>query len=97
MTEGMARLSDLSAREIGFKSVHPIIEYWHMDLKPFGYCEAPGDRCALAFLEEDFGDIELSMEVFYSKVHLYDQFVGDFPKGKGRRRRQAGWRGEDES
>ena len=41
----------------------------------------------LAFLEEEFGDIELSMEAFYSQVHLHDQFVGDFPKGKGRRRR----------
>jgi hypothetical protein len=41
----------------------------------------------LQFLDEEFGDIELSMEAFYSQVHLHDQFVGDFPKVKGRRRR----------
>ncbi|HWP33050.1 MAG TPA: hypothetical protein VNL97_04815 [Solirubrobacterales bacterium] len=41
----------------------------------------------LKFLDEEFGDIELSMEAFYSQVYLHDQFVGDFPRGKGRRRR----------
>jgi|GEM_PF-5616402 len=41
----------------------------------------------LQFLEDEFGDVELSMEAFYSQVHLHDQFVGDFPRGKGRRQR----------
>jgi hypothetical protein len=41
----------------------------------------------LKFIEEEFGDLDLSMEAFYSQVHLHDQFVADLPRGKGRRRR----------
>lgn len=40
----------------------------------------------LEFVEREFGDFELSMEAFYSQVHLHDQFVAGLPKGKGRRR-----------
>jgi len=41
----------------------------------------------LEFVDDEFGDTDISMEAFYSQVHLHDQFVVDLPKGKGRRRR----------
>jgi hypothetical protein len=40
----------------------------------------------LKFIADEFGDFSLSMEAFYSQVHLHEQFVADLPKGKGRRR-----------
>lgn len=40
----------------------------------------------LDFVEDEFGDLDLSMEAFYSQVYLHDQFVADLPRGKGRRR-----------
>jgi len=46
---------------------------------------ADGQRL-LNFVTDEFGDTELSMESFYSQVHLHDQFVADLPRGKGRRR-----------
>jgi hypothetical protein len=40
----------------------------------------------LEFVVQEFGDLDVSMEAFYSQVHLHDQFVAELPKGKGRRR-----------
>lgn len=50
----------------------------------------PDGQRLLGFIEEEFGDLNISMESFYSQVHLHDQFVADLARGKGRRR-AYGW------
>jgi hypothetical protein len=45
----------------------------------------------LEFVEAEFGDFDVSMEAFYSQVHLHDQFVAEVPKGSRGRRRSYGW------
>lgn len=81
-----------ATRGASFGSVSPVLQppldadfFLQLRASHLGHEDA-GQRL-LAFLDDEFGDIDLSMEAFYSQVHLHDQFVGDFPKGKGRRRR----------
>lgn len=42
----------------------------------------------LSFVEEEFGSLDIGMELFYSQAFLHDKFVGEIPTGKrGRLRR----------
>jgi hypothetical protein len=45
----------------------------------------------LEFVAQEFGDLDVSMEAFYSQVHLHDQFVAGLPKGGRGRRRSYEW------
>jgi hypothetical protein len=55
-------------------------------LRASGLSEGEDGTKLLEFVEQEFGDTDVSMEAFYSQVHLHDQFVAGLPKGKGRRR-----------
>lgn len=56
-------------------------------LRSSGLNALPAVRKLLGFVEDEFGGLEIRMESFYSQAFLHDQFVGDIPKGRGRRRR----------
>lgn len=90
--EAVVVLGAGATRGASFESASPVLKppldadfFLQLRASDLGHDDAA--QRLLGFLEEEFGEIELSMEAFYSQVHLHDQFVGDFPKGKGRRRR----------
>ncbi len=56
-------------------------------LRSSGLNERSEVRDLLAFVEEEFGGLDIRMESFYSQAFLHDQFVADISKGKGRRQR----------
>jgi hypothetical protein len=90
--EAVVILGAGATRGTSFGSASPVLKPpldadFFLQLRASDLGQEDSAQRLLQFLEEEFGDIELSMEAFYSQVHLHDQFVGDFPKGKGRRRR----------
>jgi len=48
-------------------------------------------RRLLAFVDEEFGTLEVGMETFYSQAYLYDQFLHDVPAGGRGRRQRYKW------
>jgi hypothetical protein len=90
--EAVVILGAGATRGASFGSVSPVLRP-PMDMDFFQQLRASelsGEDAALRLLEfirEEFGEAELSMEAFYSQVHLHDQFLTDLPKGKARRRR----------
>jgi hypothetical protein len=45
----------------------------------------------LEFIEQEFGELDISMEAFYSQAHLHDRFIAGLPKGGRGRRRNYEW------
>lgn len=64
----------------------PLDTDFFVQLRSCDVGQEPDSQELLRFIAEEFGDAHLSMESFYSQVHLHEQFVADLPKGKGRRR-----------
>jgi hypothetical protein len=90
--EAVVILGAGATRGASFRSVSPVLRPpldgdFFLQLRASDLAQDDAAQRLLEFLSEEFGDVELSMEAFYSQVHLHDQFVADLPKGKGRRRR----------
>jgi hypothetical protein len=84
---GASRGASFSGAESVLKP--PLDTDFFTQLKASPVGQEPDGQRLLAFLDQEFGDADVSMEAFYSQVHLHDQFVADLPRGKGRRRTYA--------
>ena len=69
----------------------PLDTDFFSQLRASGLADDDDGERLLEFISQEFGDTEVSMEAFYSQVHLHDQFVAGLPTGTRGRRRSYEW------